>query len=124
MTIWFVISLVALVMVTAIVVPVGKLGKFERERRSGRQATHSLEVERELYFSDVMSLQHVLSALLLVSTAALSVASFGWLIGVLVAAGIALEYGALARLTWPRKLATKYYLKLEPKLFQLIRRVS
>jgi len=121
MIIGFVIGLLALVAIASIVVPSGTLGKFERQRRSSAVKV-DVEVERELYYGDIVSLRHVLEALFLVVTTAFSVASFGWVIGIIVAVVIALEYGALARLKVVRSSMTKQYYKIEPKLFDLIQR--
>lgn len=118
MIVGFLIGFVALVAIASIVIPNGSLGKFERQRRSAVKV--DVEVERELYFGDITSLRHVLEALFLVVTTAFSVASFGWVIGIIIAVVIALEYGALARMKLVRTTMTKQYYKLEPKLFEFI----
>ena len=118
MIVGFFIGLFSLVAIASIVVPNGTLGKFERQRRSAVKI--DVEVERELYYGDIVSLRHVLEALFLVVTTAFSVASFGWVIGIIIAVVIALEYGALARLKVVRSNMTKQYYKIEPKLFDFI----
>ena len=119
MIIGFIVAVILLLAVTGVVVPAGTLGKFERKRREGRES--SLEVERELYYAEVLSIQRVLEALLIVTIAALSVASFGWLFGVLVALFVALEHGAVARLPFLRsRLSRLYEKRLEPKLLAFI----
>ena len=120
MIVGFFIGLFSLVAIASIVVPNGTLGKFERQRRSAVKI--DIEVERELYYGDIVSLRHVLEALFLVVTTAFSVASFGWVIGIIIAVVIALEYGALARLKAVRSNMTKQYYKIEPKLFDFIQR--
>lgn len=120
MIIGFVIALLLLLAVSSVVIPVGTLGKFERQRRE--KNGHDLEVERELYYSDILSLQRVLQAILLVLTAAAAVSAFGWLIGVLLAILVALEYGALARWSVLRSQATKYYMKFEKQLFVAVQK--
>ena len=120
MIVGFFIGLFSLVAIASIVVPNGTLGKFERQRRSAVKI--DVEVERELYYGDIVSLRHVLEALFLVVTTAFSVASFGWVIGIIIAVVIALEYGALARLKAVRSNMTKQYYKIEPKLFDFIQR--
>lgn len=121
MIVGFFIGLFALVAVASIVIPNGTLGKFERQRRSSSTKA-DVEVERELFYGDIVSLRHVLEAFFLVIVTVFSVASFGWLIGSLIALLIALEYGALARQKTIRGLMTKQYYKIEPKLFELIQR--
>jgi CBS domain containing-hemolysin-like protein len=120
MIIGFIIGLIALVVVASVSIPSGTLGKFERQRRSAVKM--DIEVERELYHGDIVSLRHVLEALFLVITTVFSVALFGWLIGILVALLIALEYGAGARLSFIRTTTTGWYYKIEPKLFELIQK--
>ncbi len=71
---------------------------------------------RELYYVDMVSLQRALAALLVVSQAAFSVASFGWVLGLIIAAVVALEYGAIARLRPIHSLSMKVYRKIEPQM--------
>lgn len=113
----FIIGLLLLIAVESIIVPIGSLGKFERQRRS---ATSDIEVERELYHGDIVSLQHVLAALFLVVTTVFSVATFGWVFGIIIAVIIALEYGALARIRIVRNFMTKRYHLIEKKIFSFI----
>lgn len=113
----FIIGLLLLLAVESIIVPIGSLGKFERQRRS---ATSDIEVERELYHGDIVSLQHVLAALFLVVTTVFSVATFGWVFGIIIAVIIALEYGALARIRIVRNFMTKRYHLIEKKIFSFI----
>lgn len=120
MIIGFIISTILLIALSAIVIPQGTLGKFERQRRQNN--TKDVEVERELYFSDILSVQRVLQALLIVLVAAFSVATFGWLIGILLALVVALEYGALARISILRKTMAGQYLKVERHLFVLVQK--
>lgn len=120
MIIGFVIALLLLLAVSSVMVPAGTLGKFERQRREKRG--HDLEVERELYYSDIVSLQRVLQAILLVITAVTAVSAFGWLIGLLVAILVALEYGAMARWSALRLVTTKYYMKFEKQLFTAVQK--
>lgn len=114
----FFIACILLLLVSAVVVPAGTLGVFERKRREREK--NDIEVERELYHGDITSIFRVLTALLLVVATVFSVASFGWLFGIVIALILALEYGALARLRVVRSFAMKYYPKIEPKLFAFI----
>jgi len=110
------------------------LSLFELERRSqamDREAKALLR--REQLLPDVLSLQRVMSALLLVVTVLLCVATFGWLFGTLVALVIALEYGAIARLSVVQGQSRKVYERAEqwlldciekhPYVFKLLRNV-
>lgn len=112
----FMVIAALLILVTGIDIPTGGLGKFERERRKNQGGR---EVERELAFADLVSIRHILVALLLSISVALAVASFGWLWGLIVALLLALEYGALARLAAVRRLSTKLYSRIEPWLLSI-----
>lgn len=116
----FIFMTILLILTASIVVPVGSLGKFERMRRA--EKLDDIEVDRELYYGEVISLQRVISALLLVFTSALAVVEFGWLIGVVIALVIAVEYGAAARLAFIRNAMTKQYIKVERRLFGFIKK--
>ena len=116
MFIGLIASVVVLVVIAAIEVPSSSLGKFERDRR---KAHGDLEVERELAGADIMSIRYVIIAILLVIVTALAIASFGWFFGIITGSIVALEYGAVARLKMPRRLAELVYKKVEPSLLQL-----
>ncbi len=112
MVVGFFISILLLLLVSGVVVPMGRLGKFERERRKHQRG---IEVMRELYYVDMVSIQRALTALLVVAQAAFAVATFGWFLGLIIAAFVALEYGATARLGLIRSLSMKLFGKIEPK---------
>lgn len=111
------------------------MSRFELERRSaaGDEAARST-VRREGLMGDVLSLQRVLVALLLVATVALAVAAFGWFLGIVLAAVIALEYGAMARVGVVRHFAQPLYERYEshllsciekfPGIFRVVRNVN
>lgn len=117
----FVISL--LVLGAAITIRPSEYSKFELDRRhrSGEASVGHIH-ERMLYFDDLISLQRVILALLLVASVILLVTSFGWLFGVSLAVLLALEYGAVARVPFIRKFAQKTYEKYEPKVIGFIQR--
>ena len=108
---------------------------FELERRvemGDKSAKKALIREKSL--GDVISLQRVLVALLLIVLALLSVVNFDWLIGVFVALFVVIEYGAISRLGFFRSCSKKLYKHLEkptlrfirkaPFIFKIIRSVS
>lgn len=117
----FVVTLVLLILVASIDIPTGNLGKFERERRKNQGGR---EVERELAHADLVSIKHILVALLLAASVALSVAAFGWVVGLIIAAILALEYGAVARLAVVRFISSKIYRKVEPGLLGVSQKYS
>jgi putative hemolysin len=116
MIIGLILSVVLLIVIAAVEVPSGNLGKFERERRKEQGGR---DVERELAQSDIISLRNILQAILLVVSTAFAIASFGWFMGIVLGCVIALEYGAVAKLKGPRRLARLLYERLEPFLLNL-----
>ncbi len=109
-----------LVVISGVIVPMGALGKFEISKRQTKDK--DLEVDRELYYQDVISLQHGLQAILVVVIAAVSIGALGWIIGILVACLIALQYKVIARRSYIRSFSTKQYRKIEPKILEFIRK--
>lgn len=106
-----------LLVIAGIRPPRTRLSVFELERRSkcGDEVAKGT-LRREQLLSDVLSLQSVLMALLLLATILLCLATFGWLVGVLIATLVALEYGAIARLSIIQRQAQKLYEQIEPHL--------
>jgi len=99
----------------------GPMSIFELDRRTvkGDEVAKRM-LRREQLLADVMSLQRVLVALLFVVTILLCVATFGWLVGTLIAVFIAIEYGAIARLPFIKKHSGKLYLRAEPYILNFI----
>ena len=92
---------------------------FELERRAKRQSKEAkAALRRERYLPDVLALQRIVTTLLLVIVVLLSVVTFGWLIGVIVALVVALEYGAIAKFPPLGKLSGKLYMRMEPALLR------
>lgn len=108
---------------------------FELKRRKQNGDKHAEEhLRRRELFADVVSLQRVLEALFVVLFTSVSVVAFGWLLGIIVAVLVALEYGALARIPlWQRRVQKLYELyekhmlqfaEKVPWLFALFRSVT
>jgi len=81
------------------------------------------ELTRENLLIDVISLQRALVALLLVIVVLLSVSTFGWLVGIIAAAFVALEYGSFARLPFLRRWSLKIYNRFEKRILTVIQKV-
>lgn len=114
---------VLLLVVTAMRPRRTTMSQFELHRRIEAGDKQAAEAERrESLLSDVQSLQRIISALLLVVVTILCVTILGWLVGVIVAVLIALEYATVSR--WPliQTQAQKLYEHLEPHVLQLIER--
>jgi CBS domain containing-hemolysin-like protein len=112
---------ILLVMMTSITPERDTLSRFELERRKDKGDTHALQVvRRERLLIDVLSLQRVFVALFLVVFVLVSVATFGWLLGIVVAVVMALEYGAIARMNIVQKRINQQYVQYESRLLVLI----
>lgn len=117
--------LVLLLLVSGVVPSPSKLSRFElgRRKEQGNQlAAH--ELYREELLGDVLSLQRVVAALLLVTFVALSVVTFGWLLGIIIAVVVALEYAALARLTIIRRQSDRLYQRFEQPILHFVSKFS
>ncbi len=115
------IVFVALIVVSGFSPRRSPMSSYELTRRKGKgdeEATAALE--RSSLLVDVLSLQRVMSALLLVVLVVLLVATFGWLFGVIIAVFVALEYGAIARLSIFQSRSQKLYEKYEPYILRFI----
>lgn len=112
----------ALLLFVAAIRPVrSTMSRFELERRNSTGDVAAASVlRREDLLGDVISLQRALQAVLLVITVALEVAAFGWFLGIVIAVFVALEYGAIARLTMIHAQAQKLYDRYETSLLHLL----
>lgn len=89
----------------------------ELERRvKNNDSSARATLRREKHLGDITSLLRVLQSLLLVVFVGISIAAFGWLVGILLSLTIALEYGALARVGLAQRYSGRLYKKYEPML--------
>lgn len=98
------------------------VSRFELERRSKKDRDAKVALRREKLLPDVLSLQQVVIALLLVAVVLLSVVTFGWLIGVIASVVIVLLYGSLARLAPIAFVSRKVYGAIEPRLLRAVKK--
>jgi len=109
-----IVSFILLVLVAGARPDRSKVSQFERERRAAGGDRQAKElIKREVLLGYILSLQRVKVALLLVLTVIFAVMAFGWVLGIMVATVVAVEYGAIARLGPLQKLAQRIYLKSE-----------
>lgn len=109
-----VIVAVALVLVASISPNVASISSFEVKRRKDAGDTHvEIDFLRESLFRDVLSIQRVLQAALLVIFVLTSVGAFGWFMGSVIAIVAALWYGSVARLSFVSSFGQKLYGKYE-----------
>lgn len=109
LVILIIITFVLLLIVTAIQPVHSKYSLFELNRRAELGYKDSkLNLERENFSSDIVSLQRVISSLLLVIVVSLVVGTFGWFNGILAALFITLSYGAMSNLGFFKTLSKSY----------------
>lgn len=114
---------VLLILVAGVVPKRSSLTMFELERRSSsHNETAQAMLQREHFIGDILSLQRITQALLLVVFVALSVATFGWFLGILISVVVALEYGAIARLSIVATRSQKFYEQYETDLLHFVER--
>lgn len=117
----YVLTVVALFIVVGIRPQMTTHSMFELRRRVSQGDTEAeYLLHRNELMPDVFSLQRVTTAVLLVVLSAIGVVLFHWLIGVLVTLFIALESGAIARLSVLQQYSQKLYETYEPKVLSLI----
>jgi CBS domain containing-hemolysin-like protein len=117
------IVFICLVLVAGILPKRTTMSSFELTRRKtegNKEATATLR--REHLLGGILALQKVKVSLLLVIFVLLSVATFGWLLGVILSVVVALEYNAVARLSFFSRQSQKIYAKYEPLLLSFISR--
>jgi CBS domain containing-hemolysin-like protein len=117
-----IVVLVGILLVVSSVRPrQSTLSHFELQRRQQLGESEAVRhTRREAFQADVLSLQRIVSSLLLVGVTALLVVRFDWLVGLLVAFVIALVYGGLARTKPVHRLAQRIYERREAGLFRFI----
>lgn len=135
MTLLCLVVLALLVAIAGVRPVVTDMSGFELNRRKQNGDKHAeVHLRRRELFADVVSLQRVLEALFVVLFTSISVVTFGWFLGIIIAVIVALEYGALARVPLWRRRVQKIYEQYEdhvlrfvektPWLFALFRRVT
>ncbi len=124
LTVLILTILITLLLVVAMRPFQSEYSLFELQHRSeagDREAKR--ELKRQEHIDDILSLQRVTVAILLIVITSLSVVVWGWLVGIIVAVVVALEYGAVARLKFIINLAAKVYKKIEKSLIKFINNV-
>lgn len=117
----YIIVLLLLVGVASVVIKQADLSEFELKRRveSGDKAAQ-MAAKHQAVYGDLLSVQRVTTALLLVLAVVLGVVVFGWLWGIIVSVVVALEYGVVARLPLVHAQAQKWYSRYETPLVDFI----
>lgn len=112
-----------LVLLAAIEPRRSRLSSFElsRLKKSGT-ADVALDVSRETYAVDIISLTRVMIALLLVVFTLISVELWGIVLGMVASVMAALFYGNIARLPMIRRVAQHWYNRFEPTILHMMSR--
>lgn len=117
-----VVCFLLLVLVSAVRPPQDEYSVSELRRRAKSAGEYKKRLMRQELLHDVYTFIRLCSTLLLVITIALCLATFGWLLGILVAVIVAAIYLVLARSTFFTKSAQKIYGSLENKFLQLVQK--
>lgn len=99
------------------------LSQFELQRRQANGEPAAMAAaERERMIVDIISLQRIVVALLLVVFTAVSIAWFGWIVGLLLSCFAALAYGAAARMQFINSQSQRVYRHSESTIIELIKK--
>lgn len=119
----FITTFTALLIMAAIRLPCSEFSMFELERRSGTGDKNAKRAfNREKLIGDVISLQRIFVAILLVSIFIFGILAFGWLIGIAISLSVALTYGSIARLSFIKFLSRKINDRTERAIFKFVRK--
>lgn len=121
LTLTFAVLLLLLLMVTAMYPSQSNLSRFELERRADAGDKEAdLALDRLEFRADIMTFLRIIEVLLLVIVVLISILAFGWLIGTIVAVIVALEYAAVARLSFVQKASQKLYDRIESHIIDVV----
>lgn len=114
MLILCVVVFALLLLVAALIPPRSPMSRFELERRAAKKDQAAIKaLERSDVLVDVVSLQRVILAVLLVLFVPLCFGAFEWFWGMTIAVLVALEYGSIARLPFIKKQSLALYERYE-----------
>jgi CBS domain containing-hemolysin-like protein len=120
-----VVLFILLVIVASIHPMPSVVSTMELERRSKKASAEAkAQLRREKYLPDVIALQRAVVAVLLVAVVLLSVITFGWVIGVIAAVIVALEYVVFSKWSVIRQIGEKLYRLLEPPLLRFVEKFN
>jgi len=119
-----VLSFIFLLFFSAIRPSVSRFSEFELKRRVelGDKDAEQAMTRQELLI-DIISLQRALTALFLALFVLMSVVTFGWLIGIILAVIVSLEYGFIARIGLIKGWSQRVYNHFEKDIIRFIKKV-
>ncbi len=119
----YLLLLVCLLIVLGIHPQLSSHSRFELQRRAKKGDQEALLLlKRHSLLRDLFSLQRVLAAILLVLLSFIGIQLFHWSLGLLASFVIALESGAIARMSPLQKYSQKLYEAWEGKILLFIER--
>ena len=121
----FGIVMVALLLVASMRPNRPSRSQFEVTRLADKgDADATRDVIRYQTFDDVLTLQRIVSALLLVVVVVMALAQLGWLVGTIIAVVVILEYPVVARIPFITTYGQKLYDMIESRLLEFVERFS
>lgn len=121
LSIIYVIVFGLLLLVLGVNPQISPYSKFELQRQAKNgSAKAKLLLKRHALLADILSLQRVISAILLVMLSVLALELFHWLWGFIISLVIALASGALARISLWQKYSQKLYETNESQILGFI----
>ncbi len=114
------VVLAALVFAASVSPKRSRFSQFELNRRKTNGESVSMDERREALYVDIISVQRVVQAVLLVGFVLLIVATFGWLFGGLIAVIVSLEYGMLSGVAAIRRFSANRYDTYETRIMTRI----
>lgn len=118
-------AFLALLLVTGVRPSRSRLNAYQRQQKATMaDGVAALDVRREQLLPDILSLQRVLSALLLVIVVGLLIHLYGWLLGCIIAVVVAIEYGAVARIGLLQRQSQRLYDRYEVSVLDFVARAD
>jgi len=111
---------VLLILIASVIPRSSSVSRYELERRSGAGSESAKDaLRREVLLGDLLSLQRLMSSVLLVAFSLLVTAAWGG-IGLILALIVVLFYGRIATVSMVHGLAMRFYDENEVKFLKLI----
>ncbi len=101
------------------------ISRYEKNRRVALGDSEAQEASRhDSLIGRILSLQRLILALLLIISVALSVAAFGWWLGIIISVVVAAEYPVVAHLRGLRKFSQRFYDRYEQPILRYVERFA
>jgi CBS domain containing-hemolysin-like protein len=122
-TLLAVLTFVVVVLVVSVSPRRSRYSTFELSRRTNvGDSAVDLEVRREAAYEDIVSIQRVLQAVLLVIFVVCVIAAFGWFFGIITAIAASLIYGKMAAAKVVHRRSQQLYDRYEAAILAFVER--